>query len=148
VWCHSITVTNSRVCRIPEYVKASSDRLGSVFYHWLQILGVWLVPFSDSCDSAFSISIGGKWRQKKTHQRDGGLINRVTGLRVLVIIVEITWPVETQFTNIKPASIKKDLARTLEIVLIYSSGQVFIRASALDIYIVQQPREVNSFLRL
>jgi hypothetical protein len=47
-----------------------------------------------------------------------GLIDRVTGLRVLKIIVEITWPVETQFTNIKPASIKKDLARTLQIALI------------------------------
>jgi hypothetical protein len=31
VWCHSITAANSRVCRIPEYVKASSDRLGPVF---------------------------------------------------------------------------------------------------------------------
>jgi hypothetical protein len=38
---------------------------------------------------------------KETHQGDGGLINRVTGLRVLMIIVEITWPVETQFTNCK-----------------------------------------------
>jgi hypothetical protein len=76
------------------------------------------VPKSASQDVHLSVSFGEKWRQKKTHQGDGGLINRVTGLRVLMIIVEITWPVETQFTNIKPASIKKDLARTLQIVLI------------------------------
>jgi hypothetical protein len=73
----------------------------------------------------FSVSpsegIAGK---RKPARGDGGLINRVTGLRVLMIIVEITWPVETRFTNVKPASIKKDLARTLQIVLIYSSGQV------------------------
>jgi DNA-binding HxlR family transcriptional regulator len=30
-----------------------------------------------------------------------GLIDRVTGLRVLIIIVEITRPVETRFTNCK-----------------------------------------------
>jgi hypothetical protein len=82
------------------------------------------VPFSAPYDTIFSVPFGENRRQKKTHQGDGGLINRVTGLRVLMIIVEITWPVETWFTNIKPASIKKDLARTLKIVLIYSSGQV------------------------
>jgi hypothetical protein len=76
------------------------------------------VPKAASRYTLLSVSFGGKRRQKKTHQGDGGLIKRVTGLRVLMIIVEITWPVETQFTNIKPASIKKDLARTLQIVLI------------------------------
>jgi hypothetical protein len=35
---------------------------------------------------------------KKNPPGSGGLIDRVTGLRVLMIIVEITWLVETRFT--------------------------------------------------
>ena len=40
MWCHSITATNPRVCRIPEYDKASSDRYGSVIAAGDNILSV------------------------------------------------------------------------------------------------------------
>jgi hypothetical protein len=55
----------------------------------------------------FSVSPLEKTLGKRKPTAMDGLINRVTGLRVLMIIVEITWPVETQFTNIKPASKKR-----------------------------------------
>jgi hypothetical protein len=72
-----------------------------------KLLGIRCVLKAATHDANLSVSFGGNRRQKKTRQGDGGLIKRVTGLRVLMIIVEITWPVETQFTNIKPASKKR-----------------------------------------
>ena len=56
----------------------------------------------------FSASPIEKTVGKKKPTAMDGLIDRVTGLRVLIIIVEITRPVETRFTKVKPASIKKD----------------------------------------
>jgi hypothetical protein len=105
------------------------------------------VPFSASHDSVFSVSFGGSSRQKKTRQGDGGLINRVTGLRVLIIIVEHYPALRDAVHEHKTCFNKKRLGRD-RFKTVSSSGQVFIRASALDIDIVQQPREVNPFLRI
>jgi hypothetical protein len=69
-------------------------------------LSVRCVPFS-APTTRFSVSSLEGIAGKKTRQGDGGLIDRVTGLRVIMTIVEIAGPVETQFTNIKPASIKR-----------------------------------------
>ena len=54
------------------------------------VIGQLLKCFSThaaTLDANLSVSFGGNRRQKKTRQGDGGLINRVTGLRVLMIIV-------------------------------------------------------------
>ncbi len=61
----------------------SCGKTGLQFYRVFQQY----LPFAAPHDTIFSVSFGEKWRQKKTHQGDGGLINRVTGLRVLMIIV-------------------------------------------------------------
>jgi hypothetical protein len=77
------------------------------------------------------VTILGKNGGKKNPPGSGGLIDRVTGLRVLMIIVEITWLVETRFTNVKPASIKKDLARFASKVIVAPAKPY--KASALEL---------------
>ena len=64
-----------------------NDRYGAIVAVIVSIINDRCVPIAASRDALFSDRYGESRRQKKTHRGDSGLINRVTGLRVLSILV-------------------------------------------------------------
>jgi hypothetical protein len=94
------------------------------------LLSVRFVPKAEAHVAFFSVRYGENRRQKKPTRGDGGLINRVTGLRVLVIIVAYCPASRDAVHELQPVN-KKRLG-AVRFNTVSSSGQVFKRANALE----------------